>query len=31
VLIAVDDPAADLVTNGGNVTGPALSITITGS
>jgi len=31
VLLAVDDPAADLITNGGDVTGPALSITITGS
>lgn len=31
VLLAVDDPAADLITNGGSVTGPALSITITGS
>lgn len=30
-LIAVDVPASSLVTNGGNVTGPALSITITGS
>ena len=31
ILLCVDDPASDLVTNGGNVTGPALSITVTGS
>jgi hypothetical protein len=31
VLIGVDDPASDLVTNGGNIVGPALSITVTGS
>lgn len=31
VLISVDDPAADLVTNGGNVTGPTPSWTVTGS
>lgn len=30
-LIGVDVPAATLVTNGGNVTGPALSITLAGS
>ena len=28
VLIGIDDTAADLITNGGNVTGPALSITL---
>lgn len=31
VLISVDDTAADLVTNGGNVTGPTPSWTVTGS
>lgn len=31
VLLSVDIPASTLVTNGGNVTGPALSLTITGS
>lgn len=30
-LIGVDVPSSSLVTNGGNVTGPALSITVTGS
>lgn len=30
-LIAVDVPAASVVTNGGNITGPTLLITITGS
>jgi hypothetical protein len=30
-LIGVDVPSATLVTNGGNVTGPALSITLAGS
>lgn len=29
VLIGIDDPASDLITNGGNVTGPALSVTLT--
>jgi hypothetical protein len=28
VLICIDDPAADQVTNGGNIVGPALSVTI---
>lgn len=31
VLVAIDDPAADLVTNGGNVTGPTPTWTVTGS
>lgn len=30
-LIGVDIPSSSLVTNGGNVTGPALSITVTAS
>lgn len=30
-LLSVDIPSSALVTNGGNVTGPALSITVTGS
>lgn len=30
-LIAIDAPASSQVTNGGNITGPALSVTITGS
>lgn len=31
VLIGVDTPAAPVTTNGGNITGPALSVTVTGS
>ena len=31
VLIGVDTPAATVTTNGGNITGPALSVTVTGS
>lgn len=31
VLVAIDDPAEDLVTNGGNVTGPTPTWTVTGS
>lgn len=31
VLIGVDTPASPQVTNGGNITGPALSVTVTGS
>jgi len=30
-LIGIDAPASSLVTNGGTVTGPALSVTVTGS
>lgn len=30
-LIGVDQPASTLITNGGAVTGPALSVTVTGS
>lgn len=30
-LIGVDTPAATQVTNGGNITGPALAVTVTGS
>ena len=30
-LIGLDNPTANVVTNGGNITGPALSITVTGS
>ena len=30
-LIGIDAPASSLVTNGGNITGPALSINVTGS
>lgn len=31
VLLIVDTPATPIITNGGNVTGPALSVTVTGS
>lgn len=30
-LIGIDAPASSVVTNGGNITGPALAITVTGS
>ena len=30
-LIGLDQPASSVVTNGGNITGPALSVTVTGS
>ena len=30
-LIGIDAPASSQVTNGGNITGPALSVNITGS
>lgn len=30
-LLGIDAPASSQVTNGGNITGPALSITVTGS
>lgn len=30
-LIGIDAPASSIVTNGGNITGPALSVNVTGS
>ena len=31
VLVSIDDPASDLITNGGNVTGPTPTWNVTGS
>jgi hypothetical protein len=31
ILLGVDQPASSIPTNGGNITGPALSVTVTGS